>query len=78
MFRHVHTCKYPKICKIINKGTLDFATKIKTIDHIGLILSVIHIHPMPYVSCKFGNDIKKKIKSYKKFCSWNSTNLERY
>ena len=43
----------------INKGTLDFANKIKTIDHIGLILSEIHIHPMLHVSCKFGNYIQK-------------------
>ena len=43
----------------INNGTLDFANKIKTIDHIGLILSRIHIHPMPQVSCKFGNDIRR-------------------
>ena len=43
----------------INNGTLDFANNIKTIDHIGLILSGIHIHPMPHVFCKFGNDIQK-------------------
>ena len=43
----------------INNGTLDFLNKIKTIDHIGLILSGIHIHPMPPVSCKFGNNILK-------------------
>jgi len=43
----------------IKNGTLDFANKIKTIDHIGLILSEIHIHPMLHVSCKFGNYIKK-------------------
>ena len=42
----------------INNGTLYFANKIKTIDHIGLILSEIHIHPMLHVSCKFGNDIQ--------------------
>ena len=36
----------------INNGTLDFADKIKTIDHIGLILSGIHIHPMSHVSSK--------------------------
>ena len=44
---------------LINNGTLDFANKIKTIDHIGLILSRIHIHPMPHVSSKFGNDIQQ-------------------
>ena len=27
----------------IDNGTLDFANRIKTIDHIGLILSEIHI-----------------------------------
>ena len=38
--------------------------EIKTIDHIGLILSGIHINPMPHVSWKFGNDIKKiKVKA---------------
>ena len=39
----------------INIGTLEFANKIKTIDHISLILSGIHIHPM----LQFGNDIQK-------------------
>ena len=43
----------------IKNGNLDFAKKIKTIDHIGLVLSGIHIHPMPHVSCTFGNDIQK-------------------
>ena len=43
----------------INNGTLGFANKIKTIDHIGLIHSGIHIYPMLQVSCKLGNDIQK-------------------
>ena len=43
----------------INNGTLDFVNKIKTIDHISLVLSRIHYHPMPQVSCKFGNDIRR-------------------
>ena len=41
-------------------GTLYFSNKIKTIDHIDLILSGIHIHSMFHVSCKFGNDIHNK------------------
>ena len=44
----------------IKNGTLDFANKIKTIDHTGQIFSGIHLYPMLHVSCKFGNDIKKK------------------
>ena len=43
----------------IKNGTLDFANKIKTIDHTGLIFSGIHIYPMLHVSCKFGNAIQK-------------------
>ena len=43
----------------INNGTLDFSNEINTIDHIGLIFSGIHIHPMPHVSCKFGNNVLK-------------------
>ena len=43
----------------IKNGTLEFANKIKTINRIGLILSGIHIHPMPHISCKFGNDIQR-------------------
>ena len=39
-------------------GTLYFSNKIKTIDHIDLILSGIHIHSMLHVSCKFDNDIQ--------------------
>ena len=42
----------------INNGTLHFASKIKTIDHIGVIASEIHIHPMFHVSCKFRKDIQ--------------------
>ena len=33
--------------------------KIKTIDHFDLILSGIHIHPRPHVTCKFGKDIQR-------------------
>ena len=40
-----------------DNGTL-FSNEIKTIDHIDLILSGIHIHSMLHVSCKFGNDIQ--------------------
>ena len=43
----------------IKNGTLDFANKIKSIDHIGLILSGIHNHPMPHASSKFVNDIQR-------------------
>ena len=39
-------------------GTLYFSNKIKTIDHIDLILSGNHIHLMRHVSCKFGYDIQ--------------------
>ena len=41
----------------VHNGTINFANKIKTIDHINLILSGIHIHPRPHVPCKFSNDI---------------------
>ena len=45
-------------------GTLYFSNTIKTIDHIDLILSGIHIHPWPCVSCKFGKDIQRnKVKA---------------
>ena len=54
----------------LNNGTLDFASKIKTIDHIGLILLEIHIHLMPRVSCKFGNDIQKNTKSGRILYLW--------
>ena len=40
-------------------GTLYFSNKFKTINHIDLILSGIHIHPWPLVSCKFGNNIQR-------------------
>ena len=33
-----------------------FSNKIKTIDHIDLIFSGIHIHPWPHVFCEFGYD----------------------
>ena len=36
-----------------NNGTLYFSNKIKTVNHIDLILSGIHIHPWSRVSCKF-------------------------
>ena len=48
LYRPVHT-----------NGTLNFANKIINIDHIDLILSGIHIHSMPHVSCKIGNDIQR-------------------
>ena len=34
-------------------GTLYFSNKTKTVDHINLIPSGIHIHVMPHVSWKF-------------------------
>ena len=37
------------------RNPLFFENKIKTINHNDLILSGIHIHPWPHVSCKLGN-----------------------
>ena len=49
----VHTYLFKK------NGTLYFSNKIKTVNHIRLMLSGIHIHPWPHVFCKFGNDIQR-------------------
>ena len=63
---HILTLNISNLCMqwvstdlFINNGTLDFANTIKTIDHIGLIFSGIHINPMLHAFYKFGNDIKK-------------------
>ena len=50
---HIYTYLFKK------NGTLYFSNKIKTIIHIDLTLSWIHIHPCPHISCKFGNKCQR-------------------